>query len=64
MLGDVNDDDAQFFKHQAERCRWLAKDSREPKTVQALLTIAKHYEAKAAVLETERPPSSIIITAY
>jgi hypothetical protein len=44
--------DATFLRDQAEHCRWLAKDSHDPMTVQRLLRMAIDYEAKAKAIES------------
>jgi len=40
-----------FFRYQAERCRWLATQSSEPKIMAKLGSMAREYEAKATRLE-------------
>ena len=47
----------EYLRTQAERCRWLASQSAQPRIVMTLRDMAKDYEAKAA-LKTNPPLSS------
>ena len=44
----MKEEDATFLKEQAEKCRWLAANSRDPTTVLTLRKMADEYEAQAA----------------
>jgi hypothetical protein len=50
------EEDGQFLRMQAERCRWLASQSSDPKVVSSLRNMARAYEAKAAQLENGQTP--------
>jgi hypothetical protein len=54
MGESVADEEGLFLKYQADRCRWLASQSSEPKIMAKLQNMARDYEAKAAALENER----------
>lgn len=45
--------DDTFLRDQAERCRWLASNSGDHKTVVTLNNMARDYESKAAAMESE-----------
>ena len=44
------ENEALFLQYQAERCRWLASQSSEPKIMVKLGNMAREYEAQAAKL--------------
>lgn len=41
-----------FLRYQAERCRWLATQSSDPKIMAKLGSMARQYEAEATRLES------------
>lgn len=57
-------EDAQFFRAQAEKCRWLAQRINAKDVADSLLEMARDYEARAAAIETDgsepapRPPGA------
>ena len=44
-------EDSAFLKEQAERCRWLASQSREPGIAVKLRNLARQYENRAASMD-------------
>ena len=50
--------DEDFYRYQAERCRWLARNSNEHKTIMALHNMAREYDKKAAALAAQAGPES------
>jgi hypothetical protein len=48
--------DAQFLRAQAERCRWLARNSTDPAVVVTLNDMARGYDQQAAALQGDRGP--------
>ncbi|HEX4737608.1 MAG TPA: hypothetical protein VH331_08610 [Allosphingosinicella sp.] len=56
---DVNvNDDAEFLRAQARKCRWLADRVNSPDVVRTLLQMAQDYEARADRPKPNEPPSS------
>jgi hypothetical protein len=51
------EDDAEFLRAQARKCRWLADRVTAPDVARTLLEMARDYEARAARPKPEPPPS-------
>ena len=52
------EDDAEFLRAQARKCRWLADRVNSPDVVQTLLQMAKDYEARADRPRPTEPPNA------
>ena len=52
------EDDAEFLRAQARKCRWLADRVNSPDVVQTLLQMAKDYEARADRPKPNEPSTS------
>lgn len=52
------EDDAEFLRAQAQKCRWLADRVNSRDVVQTLLQMARDYEERADRLENRSTPSS------
>ena len=50
------DDDAEFLRAQARKCRWLADRVNAPDVVQSLLQMARDYEERADRPRPIQPP--------
>jgi hypothetical protein len=53
MMPGMNEQDREFLSEQAEKCRWLARNSRDPKIVLSLYAMASDFETRAVALGTE-----------
>lgn len=51
------DDDAEFLRAQARKCRWLADRVNSPDVVQTLLQMAQDYEDRAGRQGSGEPPA-------
>ena len=52
------EDDAEFLRAQAHKCRWLADRVNARDVVQTLLQMARDYEERADRLENRTAPSA------
>lgn len=52
------EDDVEFLRAQAHKCRWLADRVNSPDVVQTLLQMAQEYEARADRPKPNEPPSA------
>ena len=54
------EDDAEFLRAQARKCRWLSDRVNSKDVVQTLLEMARDYDARAEGIErgAEPPPSA------
>jgi hypothetical protein len=50
------DDDSEFLRAQARKCRWLADRVNAPDVVQTLLQMARDYEERADRPKPNQPP--------
>ncbi len=50
------DDDAEFLRAQARKCRWLADRVNAPDVVQTLLEMARDYDERAGKKISGEPP--------
>jgi hypothetical protein len=46
---------AAFLREQAEKCRWLARNSTDPNVITTLNEMAREYVAKAEKLDAAGP---------
>lgn len=51
------EDDAEFLRAQARKCRWLADRVNAPDVVETLLQMARDYEERADRLPPGEPPN-------
>jgi hypothetical protein len=56
MIGRVEEDERQFFRYQAERCRRLARQSTDPEVALKLGKMARDYDTKAAAVGSGSAP--------
>lgn len=50
------ENDAEFLRAQARKCRWLADRVNSRDVVQTLLQMAREYDARADRLDAVSPP--------
>lgn len=50
------DDDTEFLRAQARKCRWLADRVNAPDVVETLLQMARDYEERADRQTSGEPP--------
>jgi hypothetical protein len=48
---DAPKDHPEFFRKQAEHCRWLARNTTDPNTVAQLNALARDFDERAAAME-------------
>ena len=51
--------DAAYFRQQAEHCRSLAEDARDPVSLELLLRMAADFEDEARLLDEDQGPTMI-----